>query len=315
MKPEVFHDAHRDQWERDAADQGRKAVHESWFRTDTTDHWRHARMYEGARAFLHRPDLSWLTVGDGRFGLDSIRLRNFGFTNVLPTDIGDALLREAKADGHIDDYAVENAERLSFGDDSFDLVLCKESYHHFPRAPLALFEMLRVARVGVVLIEPRDYVVDHGTARLTGPAGLLRGLAGWARNRAGVLSDKVKVRERYLLGDPPDYEESGNYKYMISSRELEKVALGSNLPALALKGLNDCYIRGGETEEASARSPVFKQMQIEVSKADRRTEAGLGSTSMLLAILFKSEPDTAARNFLNENDWLLLDLPRNPHVR
>jgi SAM-dependent methyltransferase len=183
-------------------------------------------MYEPALAFSHRPNTSWVTIGDGRFGLDSIRLRDLGFASVLPTDIGDGLLRRAKEAGYITEYAVENAEAMSFADESFDFVFCKESYHHCPRAALALYEMLRVARHAVILIEPRDYVIDHGPSRVTGPIGLLRGFLRWITDRLGLAPKPIAVEDRYLTGDAPHFEESGNYMYTLSSRELEKVALG-----------------------------------------------------------------------------------------
>ena len=42
-------------------------------------------------------DSSWLTVGDGRFGLDAIRLKKLQpALKVLPTDISTALLTRAK---------------------------------------------------------------------------------------------------------------------------------------------------------------------------------------------------------------------------
>ena len=51
----------------------------------------------------------------------------------LVTDISSNLLKEAKDIGYISKYKQENAESLSFQDDEFDYVFCKESYHHFPR--------------------------------------------------------------------------------------------------------------------------------------------------------------------------------------
>jgi SAM-dependent methyltransferase len=308
------YDKHRDQSSRDAADPGRDAVREAWLRTDTADYWRHIRMYEGARAFIHRPDLRWLTVGDGSYGLDSIRLRGMGFTGVLPSDIGGALLDQAKSRGIIGDYAIENAESLSFADESFDLVLCKESYHHFPRPMIALYEMLRVAKVAVVLAEPRDFAIDYGPTRATGPKAILRSLATWIRDRRGKPHPPLADRELYILDDDARYEESGNYLYSISSRELEKVALGMNLPAIALKGINDSYIAGGEFEPASESSALFREMRQAVAEADERTRGGRGATNMLLAIIFKTEPDETSRQFLADSGWIVRDLPRNPHL-
>jgi SAM-dependent methyltransferase len=314
MSIELQHQKQADAWtaDRDAPD--RAETLESWFREDTVDHWRHARMYEPVRAFSHDPDARWLTVGDGRFGLDSIRIRRLGFTSVLPTDIGDGLLEQSFRRGLITEYRVENAERMSLADNSFDVVFCKESYHHFPRGPLALYEMLRVAQHAVILVEPRDYCIDRPANRSIGPLGFCRGLLTWALQRAGIGRKPLSLKERHQLGDVPAYESVGNYVYTISSRELEKTALGMNLPAVALKGLNDHYEKGVETTLAERESELFQKLQRNIANGDRLSKSGIGSTSMLMAIMFKSLPDVRTRQFLVDNDWLILDLPRNPYL-
>jgi SAM-dependent methyltransferase len=315
MSADPFHDSHKNNWDLDAANSARHETHSSWFRTDTADYWRHARMYEAVAAFRHRTDFDWVTIGDGRFGLDSIRIRRLGINSVLPTDIGDGLLKKAKSDALIDRYSVENAENLSFPDKSFDVAFCKESFHHFPRPFLALYEMIRVARHCVILIEPRDYVIDHGPTHTLGPLGLIRGFATWVRARLGLPAGPIALASRYLTGDAPYYEESGNFMYTVSSRELEKVALGLDLPAIAVKGLNDCYIEGGEHELANNESSLFRSMESQIRAADEQSAAGKGSTSMLMAILFVETPDATTRKFLVENEWRLIDLARNPYVR
>src|SRR6266540_2815096 len=100
-------------------------------------------MYEtcASVAAVYR-NAKWLTVGDGRYGLDSVRLRRlFSISVVLPTDIASFLLEKGKANN----YSAENAECLTFADNSFGVVFCKESYHHFPRPPVALYEIIRAA--------------------------------------------------------------------------------------------------------------------------------------------------------------------------
>ena len=136
---------------------GEKAKHaKTWFEDDTVDAWRYKRMLKSLNPLLKAfPHASWLTVGDGRFGKDAHYIQERGL-NVLATDISDVLLKEAKEIGYINDYSKENAEALSFSDEEYDFVFCKESYHHFPRPMIALYEMLRVAKTGIVLIEPND---------------------------------------------------------------------------------------------------------------------------------------------------------------
>jgi SAM-dependent methyltransferase len=237
----------------------------------TADNWRHLRMYEAVNAFLHHPDWTWLTVGDGTGGLDSIRIRRMGIRRAVPSDISPYLLELSRSKGHIDEFHIENAEQLSFEDGSFDVVFCKEAYHHFPRPAIALYEMLRVSRKAVILIEPRDYLIDRPKQRSIGPRGWLRECLRWLCGRLGIDSGPIPVSQRYLLGDPPHYETSGNYMYTISSREMEKIALGLDLPAMAVKGLNDCYIPEAGSEPATDESAIFQKMTHYTTKSSNVT--------------------------------------------
>ena len=142
---------------------GGKAAHaKTWIEKDTVDTWRHQRMYQVLDPILvAEPKAKWLTVGDGRYGNDAKYITEKG-CDALATDISEYLLKEAKDIDYISKYKLENAESLSFHDLEFDYVFCKESYHHFPRPMLALYEMLRVANSGVLLIEPNDSQIIKG---------------------------------------------------------------------------------------------------------------------------------------------------------
>ncbi len=51
-------------------------------------------------------------------------------------------------------FELGNARQLPFGDNSFDLVVCRYAVHHFPEPDLVLAEMARVCRVnGIVAVE------------------------------------------------------------------------------------------------------------------------------------------------------------------
>jgi ubiquinone/menaquinone biosynthesis C-methylase UbiE len=288
---ETSYQYHRDHWKAITEDKNWRALIESWFDTSTADYWRHRRMYEAAQYLAGSDNEQWLTIGDGQYGLDSVRLRERGVASVLPTDIADATLNEAKARGIVGDYRVENAERLSFSDRSFDYVFCKEAFHHFPRPFLALYEMLRVAKKGIV--EPQDPI----GAPLKGALYLMRRLTG---------------RQHHF--DQHRYEDSGNYIYSISEREIEKACLGVNLPCVAFKGLTDLYVHGGEFEPAKFSSRKFLRMRAVIALHDLLVRVALSRHNVLMCCLFKEEPGAEARRRFTENGWRFVDLPRNPYA-
>jgi ubiquinone/menaquinone biosynthesis C-methylase UbiE len=274
-------------------DEKRIAIHETWFRKDTANYWRHVRMYEAVDLVDTEPENRWLTVGDGRFGLDAIQLTERGVREVLPTDISDTLLKNSCKQGFIQKYSVQNAENLTFDDESFDFVFCKESYHHFPRPALALYEMLRVARKAVVLIEPND------PDRV-----LLRRIKHAVRN----------VVKGSSHADASFYEESGNYIYSVSRREMEKVALGLDLPALAIKGLNDHYIEGCEAEEAVWSNSVYRRIRLKCAMKDFVAKTFLYDYNLLMVVLFKEAPGERTVSRFRDRKWKVVQLPRNPYV-
>jgi SAM-dependent methyltransferase len=271
----------------DLTDAARKKISASWFDKNSADYWRHARAY--AVGGMLRGE-RWLTVGDGRFGLDAIRLQEAGAPHVLATDLTETLLKESKARGLIQAYSVENAEHLSFADKTFDYVFCKEAFHHFPRPAIALYEMLRVARKGVILVEPNDRI--HAPVRI------------------------AKAAIKTLLGrgqhmDKDAYEEDGNYVFSISRREMEKIALGINLPQVAFRPLNDFYAPG--LEFAPLDSSEGRKMRSRIAGRDMLCRLGLDSAANLMAGLFHQPLAAPERAALEATGWDVIDLPRNPH--
>src|SRR5690606_19793880 len=117
-------------------------------------YWIHQQLFALAYPLCEDKTKTWLTVGDG-YGFDANHLRLKGL-DVTASDISPTFLETALERDLVEKFAIENVEKLSFQDNSFDYVFCKESYHHFPRPYQAVYEMLRVARLGVILIEPQD---------------------------------------------------------------------------------------------------------------------------------------------------------------
>lgn len=251
------------------------------------------------------PKSTWLTVGDGRYGSDANYLISLGL-NALATDINATYLRLAKEDGFISAYAVENAEKLSFQDSSFDFVLCKESYHHFPRPMLALYEMLRVSKVGVILIEPNDQnlIEPHRTGIRSSAFWFLFSIKQWIKRKLGRPQMQTSHR----------YETIGNYVYSISRRELEKVALGMNLNAIAFKGLNDDYLEGVEYEALAMDGPLFQKINASIERLDERSRRRPECYGLLAAMIFKELPSEQCLSALRQNQFEVMLLEKNPYI-
>lgn len=267
----------------------------AWLHRGTINTWRFERMYACANPLLEAyPGANWLTVGDGRYGMDAMYLQAHG-GRALATDISGTLLEESRAKGLIREYRVENAEALSFKDRSFDFVLCKESYHHFPRPMCALYEMLRVASRAVLLIEPNDQACPE------------RGVT--------ILSRLAKNLIKKILRRPTgyhDFEVAGNYAYSISRREMEKVALGMALRTVAFKGVNDYYLPGVEFEPADPASALFRRVSAKIARYDFLCRLGINQPSLLAAIIFKESPSGGVKDVLRRQGYDVADLPENP---
>lgn len=278
---------------------GAKEAHaKTWFEVDTVDSWRHQRMYQVLDPILNEePDAEWLTVGDGRYGNDAKYILRKG-VDALASDISEILLKEAKDSEYLPDYRVENAESLSFADSEFDYVLCKESYHHFPRPMIALYEMLRVARRGVLLIEPNDTFTSNKSIET-----IIRNAKNW-----------IKLFLNRPINNQHSFEESGNYVYSISRREIEKVALGLNYSMVAFKGINDAYFEGVEYEKLSSNGPLLKKVRKQIKKADMRCKFGLADYGVLSAIIFKTKPSDELLLGLTKGGYEIINLPKNPFI-
>jgi SAM-dependent methyltransferase len=301
------YDSHEHVWDKEENHQ----LASAWARDDTVDSWRHRRMRQLLDPLLTTfPGASWVTVGDGRYGTDAHYLEQHG-ADVMATDIGDGLLRKAHAAGFIHKYRKENAEQLSFADRSFDFALCKEAYHHMPRPMRAVYEMLRVARRAIVLIEPNQ------TPVLVGPRLFVRMLLKAALIRLGFGRFFCDPSVRLIDHGGNWFEDAGNFGYTISRREIERVALGLNYPHVAVCGINDCYISGVEYEKATPDSDLFRKVRAQIEESDRRCQRRGPNWSrhgLLVAVIFKQPIEAGLRTALKEAGYEVCDLPRNPYL-
>lgn len=254
------------------------------------DNWRHTRMLDlTAPLWQTLPSSSWMTVGDGRYGSDASYLCSKN-VDVIATSLTDERLRKASELGHIGRFQAENAESISLADASVDFVLCKEAYHHFPRPTIALYEMLRVARTAVVLIEPLD------------DAKLLDGLK--------------RVAKRLIRGDrEQQFEPSGNYLYRLSIREVEKTMTAMGGKVICYKKFNDFFHGKLSAARSDSQNMSLTLTKSGIAVQDALASIGLLGYGLVGMVIFKG--DTASPQLLSALQgagFTAIRLPQNPYV-
>lgn len=108
---------------------------------------------EARRAMEGIPVPSVLDVGCGTGMLSERLLGAFPSCRLTGVDLSPAMVERARARlaGRAE-VREADAERLPFHDGVFDLVVCNDSFHHYPDPDRAAFQMWRVLRKGGALV-------------------------------------------------------------------------------------------------------------------------------------------------------------------
>lgn len=108
---------------------------------------------EARRAMESIPVPSVLDVGCGTGMLSERLLGAFPSCRLTGVDLSPAMVERARARlaGRAE-VREADAERLPFHDGAFDLVVCNDSFHHYPDPDRAAFQMWRVLRKGGALV-------------------------------------------------------------------------------------------------------------------------------------------------------------------
>jgi SAM-dependent methyltransferase len=124
---------------------------------------------QAATTLLHRRGINLegknvLIVGCG-LGTDLFYMKRYVDAKYSCTDISDQNVLITKK--FFPDANVEAAdtEALPYGDDQFDFVFVCDSLHHMARPYLGIYEMLRVAKEGICIIEPHDCLLTRFATR------------------------------------------------------------------------------------------------------------------------------------------------------
>lgn len=255
---------------------------------DSIDAWLHTRMYNTITPLIEGyRDSSWLTVGDGKYGSDGYFLKSNG-VDVTASSLSDVTLVHAQKLGYLDKILALNAEHIDADDGSYDFVLCKGAYHHFPRPPVAFYEMLRVCRKGMVLIEPNESSKK--------PLNYLKILIKKALNK-----------------DASGFEPSGNYIYKIDMREIARMMTALNYEVLSYSRFNDFY--HPKLADHAFNNYSFPTLATRAGLMVQNVLCALKllNYGMITTIVFKEKPSDNILHQLSENRFTHIQLPINPY--
>ena len=119
------------------------------------------------------------------------------------TDLTISHLQPLLNSGVIEHAEIQNAERLDFADESFDLGFVNAGLHHLSYPHAGLCELMRVSRECVIFIESQDSIL-------------------------------FKIRRVLGISDN-DFEAAGNYVYRWTKREIEKFCLSAHAHSFATR--------------------------------------------------------------------------------
>ncbi len=245
--------------------------------------------------FLHKK--TWLTIGD-LCGVEANYLLEKG-QQAHASDISDVYLKEAHSQGLIKEFTRENVEQLNFKDNAFDYVLCREAFHHFPRAYLGLYEMIRVSRKAAIIIEPIDLLLKFP------PLLLLKNVLDWF--------DPLLINK--LWKNRFSFEVVGNYVFKISEREIEKMAMGLGFRCIAFKGANILLDVKENTFEVPMNQQLLQKVQSRIRKKDLLCALKLIPYNTLCCVVFKEYPDAEVLDEMKRMKYKIIDLPQNPYLK
>jgi SAM-dependent methyltransferase len=237
----------------------------------------------------------FLTVGDGR-ALEARFLKSLGH-QVVASDVCGQHLARAKELSYIDDYLELNAEKMALPDESFDFVLAKETLHHLQRPPLGVYEMLRVAKRGIVLLEPHQR--HPSTIR-----SCLRQIVRRLLRREGSSPLGLLPRVRY--------EPSGNYLFRFTPFELTQYALALGMPMVAFRYIHRII----DPEHHELKGPELRQW---LRRHKRRHDVsdllnGQQHRALLCFVIMKST-DEDFRSRLKRARFHIPSLKVNPRLQ
>ena len=261
------------------------------------NHWLQLIFFNSLKPFIEDVNKSWLTLGDA-YGHDANFLIEQGIQHTTASDLDPSMLQISKEHGLIHEFAIVNAEKMDFNNERFNYILCKESYHHFPRPYAALYEMIRVCKDGIIIMEPQDPI-----CRMP----LLMMISNICQKLNLGIMDKIWKNKI-------SYESVGNFVYKVSEREFEKFAAGLNLPMIAVKEINpNFWFPGSNQIPAQMSQPAFKKIYWKKRFRDFLTLFGIFPSQTLVLVAFKHIPNENTLQRLKSEGYRISKIKKNPY--
>jgi hypothetical protein len=159
--------------------------------------------------------------------------------------------------------------------------------------------MIRVAKEAVILIEPQDPVLKMP---------LLLALCNLV-DRINPNYVQKFWKNRY------SFEVVGNYVFKLSEREVDKLANGIGLPAVAFKSINNNFYHPSIIDKkADSTSRIFKKMKRKIKFRNLLAKLSIIPSDSLCAVIFKTQPSPQLIANLKSAGFIFHQFPPNPYV-
>lgn len=204
---------------------------------------------------------------------------SLGFSNVVISNFDTRMKTD---DFHPYTHSFQNAENLTFEDNSFDYVVVHAALHHCHSPHKALLEMYRVAKKGVIVIESRDSLLMRLIIKLN---------LTQVYEHAAVFYNSCKFGGVANTDIP-------NFVYRWTEREIEKT-INSYAPYVRHK----FYYRYGNDLPRSTkmrRAENYKMFFVYLLYPFYRLFAAIFPRQQNLFAVFIEQPDLEAQHF----EWL-----------
>lgn len=114
----------------------------------------------------------------------------------------------------------------------------------------------------------------------------------WLKNVLGIFDQTLINR---IWKNRYSYETVGNYVYKLSEKELEKIAMGINLPAIGIKGINDYYSEDIDLNQSTSNKAIFNKVKSKIARRDLICKMRLIPYKIAARVIFKQLPSPAVK--------------------